>query len=212
MRLPPAHLPLHPSHHHRDSSHPEDLALLDTLSAHAPDNVLALSSSPRFVLDVAYVLKSRGSRKRIRTPIIDLSAQRQFKHVLYNFVRDENAGVPPPSAMAEQQQKGRDTYVTPGGLRKVKPYWYNYTTMAKGRWVGREILEIVSTEFRDRSLEYYVRCRLLWFFARSRTSLEGQRYALESGVTSINGQVAKPDTIVRNGDRVEYVAVDRLLP
>lgn len=44
-----------------------------------------------------------------------------------------------------------------GGLRKLEPYWYNYTTMAKGRWLGREILEVVSTEFRDRSMEYYVR-------------------------------------------------------
>jgi hypothetical protein len=45
------------------------------------------------------------------------------------------------------------------GLRKIAPYWYPYTTMAKGRWLNREILEIVSTEFRDRSIEYYV-----WFF------------------------------------------------
>lgn len=29
--------------------------------------------------------------------------------------------------------------------------------MAKQRWWGREILELVSTEFRDRSIEYYVR-------------------------------------------------------
>ncbi|KAI0821309.1 pseudouridine synthase [Irpex lacteus] len=72
------------------------------------------------------------------------------------------------------------------GLKKLQPYWYNYTTMAKGRWLGREILEVVSTEFRDRSMEYY-------------------RYALESGVTTINGKVAKPDTIVRNGDRIENV-------
>ena len=28
--------------------------------------------------------------------------------------------------------------------------------MAKGRWFDREILEMVSTEFRDRSVEYYV--------------------------------------------------------
>jgi hypothetical protein len=48
------------------------------------------------------------------------------------------------------------------GLRKIAPYWYPYTTMAKGRWLNREILEIVSTEFRDRSIEYYV-----WFFIRS---------------------------------------------
>ena len=44
-------------------------------------------------------------------------------------------------------------------LRKIAPYWYPYTTMAKGRWLNREILEIVSTESRDRSIEYYV-----WFF------------------------------------------------
>jgi hypothetical protein len=33
--------------------------------------------------------------------------------------------------------------------------------MAKGRWLDREILEVVSTEFRDRSVEYYVRDRFL---------------------------------------------------
>ena len=43
------------------------------------------------------------------------------------------------------------------GLKKIPPYWYPYTTMAKGRWLGREILEVVSTEFRDRSMEFYVR-------------------------------------------------------
>ncbi|EKM53723.1 uncharacterized protein PHACADRAFT_148496 [Phanerochaete carnosa HHB-10118-sp] len=85
------------------------------------------------------------------------------------------------------QDSAPEVILTDTGLRKVKPYWYNYTTMAKGRWLGREILEIISTEFRDRSMEYY-------------------RYALESGVTTINGKVAKPDTIVENGDRIENVA------
>ncbi|KAH7921640.1 pseudouridine synthase [Leucogyrophana mollusca] len=74
----------------------------------------------------------------------------------------------------------------PPGLKTIPPYWYPYTTMAKERWLGREILEIVSTEFRDRSAEYY-------------------RYALESGVTTINGKVAGPHTIVKNGDRIENV-------
>lgn len=72
------------------------------------------------------------------------------------------------------------------GLKKILPYWYPYTTMAKERWLGRELLEVVSTEFRDRSMEYY-------------------RYALESGVTTINGKIAKPDTIIKNGDRIENV-------
>ena len=32
-----------------------------------------------------------------------------------------------------------------------------------------------------------------------------QRYALESGVTTINGKIAKPDNVVRNGDRIENI-------
>ncbi|KAL1702828.1 pseudouridine synthase [Schizophyllum commune] len=79
----------------------------------------------------------------------------------------------------------RNISTTPG-LKKIKPYWYPFCTMAKERWIGREILEVVSTEFRDRSMEFY-------------------RYALESGVTTINGKVARPDTIIRNGDRIENV-------
>ena len=47
------------------------------------------------------------------------------------------------------------------GLKKIPPYWYPYTTMTKMRWIGRELLEVVSTEFRDRSMEYYVRCKSL---------------------------------------------------
>ncbi|KAG6898002.1 hypothetical protein C0992_007491 [Termitomyces sp. T32_za158] len=82
------------------------------------------------------------------------------------------------------------------GLKKISPYWYPYTTMAKERWLGRELLEVVSTEFRDRSMEYY-------------------RYALDSGVTTINGRVARPDTIIMNGDCLQstltlYQAVNRL--
>jgi hypothetical protein len=48
-------------------------------------------------------------------------------------------------------------YTTQSGLRKVVPYWYPHRTMAKQRWWGRELLEVVSTEFRERSTAYYVR-------------------------------------------------------
>ncbi|KAJ7799953.1 pseudouridine synthase [Mycena olivaceomarginata] len=72
------------------------------------------------------------------------------------------------------------------GLKKVEPYWYPYTTMAKLRWLNRELLEVVSSEFRDRSMEYY-------------------RYALESGVTTVNGKIARPETIIKNGDRIENI-------
>jgi len=47
--------------------------------------------------------------------------------------------------------KGKDPM-----LRYLKPYWWPYRTFVKNRWIGRELLEVVSTEFRDRSVEYYV--------------------------------------------------------
>ncbi|KIO10221.1 hypothetical protein M404DRAFT_129971 [Pisolithus tinctorius Marx 270] len=88
--------------------------------------------------------------------------------------------------MSDDPQTPQPAQGSAPGIRKLTPYWHPYTTMAKERWLGREILEVVSTEFRDRSMEYY-------------------RYALESGVTSINGKSAKPDTIIKNGDRIENV-------
>ncbi|KAJ7216589.1 hypothetical protein GGX14DRAFT_562154 [Mycena pura] len=51
------------------------------------------------------------------------------------------------------------------GLKKVQPYWYPYTTMAKLLWLDRELLEVVSTKLIDGIL-----C---------------------------------PETIIKNGDRIE---------
>ena len=115
--------------------------------------------------------------RRVIYPLINLSSEQQFKHVIYNFVHDLLKGSSkigwetyqkgtPVVMHTESRDEGNDqtsqdgapeVILTDTGLRKVKPYWYNYTTMAKGRWLGREILEIISTEFRDRSMEYYVR-------------------------------------------------------
>jgi len=40
------------------------------------------------------------------------------------------------------------SYIFENGLRKVKPYFHTYQTYARGRWIGRNILEVVKTEFR----------------------------------------------------------------
>ena len=50
----------------------------------------------------------------------------------------------------------QDAAVAAQTLKRVTPYWHPYRTYAKQRWWNREILELVSTEFRDRSIEYYV--------------------------------------------------------
>ncbi|KAI9631882.1 pseudouridine synthase [Dioszegia hungarica] len=69
-------------------------------------------------------------------------------------------------------------------LRYIKPYWWPYQTYVKERWLGRQLLEVISSEFRDRSVDYY-------------------RHALESGVTRINGVIASPLYVLKGSDRLD---------
>jgi hypothetical protein len=48
-------------------------------------------------------------------------------------------------------------YYLEGGFRRVTPYHYTYNTNCKERWRGRELVDIFTSEFRDRKPEYYVR-------------------------------------------------------
>lgn len=112
---------------------------------------------------------SRSAEKK-HYNLIPLSATQQFKHNIGTFLTSA-LGITSKLHMA-QDPTGAETGAeaepkvgvqslssaqtrTPG-LKKIAPYWYAYTTMAKERWMGREVLEMVSTEFRDRSMEYYV--------------------------------------------------------
>lgn len=79
-------------------------------------------------------------------PSVALSSKEQFRHVISQFIL---------LTMSTESQPPPPTKVP--GLKKIAPYWYPYTTYAKERWLNRELLEVVSTEFRDRSMEYYVR-------------------------------------------------------
>ncbi|KAI8458416.1 pseudouridine synthase [Phakopsora pachyrhizi] len=69
------------------------------------------------------------------------------------------------------------------GLRKVNPYFFQFSTYAKERWRGRSIIDVFSTDFRDRSPEYYA-------------------HAVASGVIKINGKNITKDVIIKNGDLI----------
>lgn len=79
-------------------------------------------------------------------PLISLSAQEQFRRNISQLI---------VSTMSDSHAPSQIPPCAPG-LKKIAPYWYPYTTYAKERWLNRELLEVVSTEFRDRSMEYYV--------------------------------------------------------
>ncbi|KAJ1921810.1 DRAP deaminase [Tieghemiomyces parasiticus] len=88
-------------------------------------------------------------------------------------IPEEPPEVPPP------------VYYFEHGLRKVEPYYYTYTTYAKGRWLGRTLLDVFRTEFRDQDAAYY-------------------QAAITSGLIRINQAVVTPATVIKNLDRISH--------
>ncbi|XP_008568455.1 PREDICTED: RNA pseudouridylate synthase domain-containing protein 2 [Galeopterus variegatus] len=68
--------------------------------------------------------------------------------------------VPPPKKRRAGVSFGDEhfaetSYYFEGGLRKVRPYFFDFRTYCKGRWVGHSLLHVFSTEFRAQTLAYY---------------------------------------------------------
>ncbi|KAF3010084.1 hypothetical protein E8E15_000061, partial [Penicillium rubens] len=76
-------------------------------------------------------------------------------------------------------------YYLDGGFRRVTPYHFTYNTNCKERWRGRQLVEIFTSEFRDRKPEYY-------------------RKALEDGLVQVNGVTARPETTLKNGQVISH--------
>lgn len=76
-------------------------------------------------------------------------------------------------------------YYVEGGLKRVKPYHFTYSTWCKERWRGRTLIEIFESEFRDRPLAYY-------------------RNAMEGGEVAVNGKTVGPDYVLKNGDCITH--------
>ena len=77
-------------------------------------------------------------------------------------------------------------YYIENGLRRVAPYHYTYNTNCKQRWRNRTLLDIFSSEFRDRDREYY-------------------KNAIESGKITVSGKTCvDPDIVVKNGDVISH--------
>ncbi|XP_039179798.1 RNA pseudouridylate synthase domain-containing protein 2 [Crotalus tigris] len=73
----------------------------------------------------------------------------------------EKRYVPPPKKRNTGVSFGEahfaeTSYYFEGGLRKVRPYYFDYRTYCKGRWVGKKLLDVFHSEFRGRPIEYYL--------------------------------------------------------
>ncbi|KAF9137116.1 hypothetical protein BG015_002842 [Linnemannia schmuckeri] len=94
---------------------------------------------------------------------------------------DHYGGEQPP-----KKQKKRIDLVDPEeDLKNAQPYFFKYQTYAKGRWLGRKLIEVFNTEFRDRDNTFYER-------------------AIEDGRVKINGGTVDKDYIIKNSDIVAH--------
>ena len=50
---------------------------------------------------------------------------------------------------------GVESYIH-NGLRRIKPYYVTRSSNAKGRWIGRKLVDVLSTEFKIYSREHYL--------------------------------------------------------
>lgn len=60
-----------------------------------------------------------------------------------------------PGVSFGQEHFSETSYYFEGGLRKVQPYYFDFKTYCKGRWIGKSLFEVFKSEFRAESIEYY---------------------------------------------------------
>ncbi|KAJ2895296.1 DRAP deaminase [Coemansia aciculifera] len=85
----------------------------------------------------------------------------------------------------EDSLTAAEIYYEEAGLQRIHAYFHKFATFAKGRWIGRTIFEVFSSEFRDRPSAYY-------------------ESAIVKGIIEINNAQVQPSTAVRNGDLVTH--------
>uniref|UniRef100_A0AAV2JBU7 Pseudouridylate synthase RPUSD2 n=1 Tax=Knipowitschia caucasica TaxID=637954 RepID=A0AAV2JBU7_KNICA len=77
-------------------------------------------------------------------------------------VRPGERYIPPPqkrnpTVSFNEEHFNETTYYFENGLRKVRPYYHDFKTYCKGRWIGKTLMEVFKSEFRAESMEYYQR-------------------------------------------------------
>ncbi|VDK47650.1 unnamed protein product [Anisakis simplex] len=84
------------------------------------------------------------------------------------------------------------------GIRYLSPYWTTYRTRAKGRWIGRKMVEVFRKEFLSQNANYaMVACKLGRLFVNGQQVLDPE-YRFKPN-----------DAIVHVGHRHEHPILDR---
>lgn len=85
-----------------------------------------------------------------------------------------------------EYQVVEDEHLGGRAVRFVKPYVQEFKTFAKGRWLGRQVMEVMSTEFGGHPPDYWP-------------------FAFERGLVRVNDQVIDPAHRFKNGDVMTHL-------
>lgn len=101
-----------------------------------------------------------GKRKNEETDEAAKQGNRKKQKKCGKQLRRGERYVPPPQkrnpgVSFSQEHFAETSYYFEGGLRKVYPYYFDFTTYCKGRWIGKTLLEVFKNEFRAESMDYY---------------------------------------------------------
>ncbi|PSN35204.1 RNA pseudouridylate synthase domain-containing protein 2 [Blattella germanica] len=78
------------------------------------------------------------------------------------------------------------SYYFENGLRKVYPYYFTFTTHAKGRWVGEKVLDVFAKEFRAHPTSEYER-------------------SIKAGALTVNNEKVDIDYCLKHNDLLSNV-------
>ena len=91
------------------------------------------------------------------------------------------------SAMKKSRFSPEPEYNIVNGVRYVKPYVHEFKTFAKGRWLGRELIEVLTTEFGSHEPSYW-------------------NHAVDNGFVIINGRNVPRNYVFQNsGTSIQYI-------
>ena len=105
----------------------------------------------------ANIMKPRSKRNRKR-PREDDDGLVQYETTVIPYpVSVEDERNHHDEATQQQQQQEQHGTSSHPYIRTIQPYPYTYATFAKGRWLGRTLLDVYSTEYGSYPSSYYVR-------------------------------------------------------
>lgn len=81
----------------------------------------------------------------------------------------------------------KDPMISDYQIREVKPYLHTFETFAKGRWLGRKLLDIVAVEYGGFPIDYW-------------------KNAIQSGFIKVNGKSVSDGYLVKNSDLIYHKA------